>query len=86
MRDKPHHMTANEDIRDSLFGFATIIYSDATYYYICRADAGARLTDDAWSIKRIEKASPYQMTYARGRVTYDNSVGNLATVQSYIYF
>lgn len=80
------HHVPEEETNKQVWSLNTIIYSDATYYYICKAKAGTAAKTAKWTIKRILKVDPFTMTHPNGSDEFINRATTLATVQSYNYY
>ena len=59
--------------------YITKIYSDASYYYFCKALPGVALSTPSWQVKRMDLTG--STTMAHGNDDFDNLATNLATVQ-----
>lgn len=59
--------------------YITKIYSDASYYYFCKALPGVALSTPSWQIKRMDSTGSTIM--AHGDDNFDNPAIDLSTVQ-----
>jgi hypothetical protein len=58
-----------------------VVYTDATYEYICEANPAAELTDTVWRVRR-SKLDGSRIEWAAKSCAYKYAATDLATVQA----